>query len=1190
MAGVDQPGAVNLRARQKRPREAEGPLVDAGSGGAPTHSECGGRNVNYVPLGVRTEYSFLDGMCRIEPLVERARALRFSAVGIADLHSSYAFVPFYAAAQAAGLKPILGATVRVHADVAAQQAWGPQPAVLKLLARDAGGYRNLLRLLSRAHLECGGAEPSVGFQDLERFAAGLLALDGGLAGPVAQCLLQKETASAADLAAQLRGIFGADGFCMELQRQASPDDARTEPERVRLARQLNVPVVATADVRYLEPGEAEAHAVLECIRDGRTLVRPLAGNFSDAPHLLRSDLEMRQLFRDLPEALDNTCLVGERCQVELELGTPRAPQAPSESGRAPHDELLRVCERGALQRYGVRRYDELSAAVRDRLAHELAVIEELELASCFLIARDVMRYAREEGIFVGPGRGAAAGSLVCYAAGITALDPLVHGLLFERFVSRNAGRLPEFDFDVENASRDTLVQRVQRELGPERVAHAASINTLSTRSVVREVAHALGFENDEIDAIGRSLHADGVADLWQALDRSPALRRSYQADPRVRRLLDVARRLEGLPRIPALQAGGLLVAAGSITDQVALQRSRTGEVIAQVTHESAQALGLLRLDLAASRALGVIQTTLRLLGNRKAAGLAVETLPLDDEPTFRMLAAGDTSGVTHLDGPNVQEVLRQVEPGCFADLVAVLCLVRPGARTAGLLERFVARRHGEAEGTHVEGTLQAVLESTGGLLLYQEQLVDIAVEIAGYGRDDAEGLRGALQRRRIGDLARHRARFVRGAVERGVALEVAEEVFGTMLRFANFDFDKAHGTGTSLLAYASAYLRAHYPAEYAAAAASECGGQHAREVEVLVDVLAHGLEVLPVDVNRSAEGYGVERGAVRLGLAQVKRLESVEAQAILSERGARGRFAALGDFCERLSDLSPAALQDLARAGALDGLGLGRAQVLGLLQGSLELERRDVRAAAVTQQLELDFGSDPEPRRRAVIPEVEELTGRERAQLERETLALGVDLGSLRSTARMRRLGDLQAAPQVARTNEGAAVRVAGVLRGVREAETRRHEAMAFLRLEDVHGEFEVVVFPRAMPAGGVRLFNAEMEDEVLLVVEGHVEHRGEGTRVVATRIEVVDREMPIVAGDHRIAGAPLWEGSDRAPSALSGDLPAPHAERQAGLPASGSGGRRLASRVVLRPLQGPGRQHDGRRSRTGRGRRSQVS
>lgn len=1141
--------------------------------------------MNYVPLGVRTEYSFLDGMCRIEPLVERARALRFNALGIADLHSGYGFVPFYAAAQAAGLKPILGATVRVHADVAAQQAWGPEPAPMKLFARDAEGYRNLLRLLSLAHLECGDGEPSVGLQDLERFARGLIALDGGLAGPVAQCLLRGEAAEAEKLAARLRASFGGEGFGIELQRLPFPEDARTEPERVRLARRLNLLLVATTDVRYLEPGEAEAHAVLECIRDGRTLVTALVPGAADGAHLLRSDLEMRQLFRDLPEALDNTTLVAERCQVELELGSPRAPEAKSESGREPQAELQRLAERGALQRYGVPRYDELSAAVRDRLAHELAVIEELELASCFLIARDVVRSAREEGIFVGPGRGAAAGSLVCYVTGITALDPLVHGLLFERFVSRGAARLPEFDFDVENSGRDALVQRVRREIGPERVAHAASITTLSTRSVVREVAHALGFESEEIDSIGRSLHADGVADLWQALDRSPALRRSYQADPRVRRLLDVARRLEGLPRIPALQTGGLLVAPEGITDVVALQRSRTGEVMAQATHESAQALGLLRIELAASRALGVIQTTLRLLGERKATGLGLETLPLDDEPTFRTLAAGDTSGVTHLDGANVQEVLRQVEPGCFADLVAVLCLVRPGSRTAGLLERFVARRHPDAEGVPGDGLMQSVLESTSGLLLYQEQLVEIAVLVAGFSRDDAEALRGALQRRRIGDLARFRARFVRGAVERGVALESAEEIFGTLLRFANFDFDKAHGTGTALLAYASAYLRAHHAAEYAAAAAEESAGQHARVVEVLVDALAHGVEVLPVDVNRSQSGYSVERGAVRLGFQQVKRLGASDAESIVIERTLRGRFASVGEFCERLPGLENMARLDLARAGAFESLGLGRAQVMALLEGGVAEERPA--AALRGEQLAFDFGGEKGLGRRALVPEVEELSARARAGQEREALDFGMDLGSLRRNARLRRLGDVQAANQVSRAYEGASVRVAGVLRRVREAETRRHEAMAFLTLEDVHGQFEVVVFPRAMPAGGVRLFTSPAEEEVLLLVEGHVEHRGEGSRVVANRIEVVDAHGAAALGGRPPGSAPLWEGSERAESARSGDLPWPNAERQAGRPASGSGGRHPARRLVGRTGRVAAPSASGsRKGRGGRGRR----
>ena len=912
----------------------------------------------WVPFGVRTEYSFLDGMCRVEPLVERARALRFGAIGIADLHSTFAFVPFAVAARAAGVRPIFGVTVRLQADVEGQSTWGPDPVFLKLFARDAAGVRNLLGLVSRAHLESGDEGPGVGFQDLERFASGVLSFDGGMSGPVAQSIARGDRDGAERVAARLREIFGADGFCMELQRHGASDEALVEPFVIQLARRLNVPLVATSDVRYLEPADADAHDVLRCIARGTTLPQATRRRFGGEPWLLRSEPEMRHLFRDLPEALENTCMVAERCAPDIELASLRPLQLPTRSGRSPLDELRREAERGARRAYGILEYEPLPAAVQDRLAHELAVIEELELASCFLVAQGVVRYATEEGISVGPGRGAAAGSLVSYALGITRIDPLAHGLLFERFVARSSGQWPEFEFDVEHRRRDELVQRVVRELGSERVAMAANLTSMSTRSVLREVAAALGFAPEETEGLSRSLHADGTTDLWQALDRSRDLKRAYQQDVRVRRLLDVARRLEGLPRNPTLHAGGLLVAPGPVTDVAALQRTRSGEVVAQVPAGAAGALGMLRLELVASRALTVLRSATAQVARRQGVALVLEKLPLEDEATFRLLAGGDTHGVVHFEGPSVQALLRALEPERFADLVAVLCLSRPGARAAGLLNRYLACRRDGTDEEISHDNLRPILEPTHGLVLYQEQVMEVAAAIGGYDLDTAESLRQALQRRKVGDLARHRARFLRGAVEHGLDLEHAETIFAALLRFGNFDFDKAHGVGQALLGWACAYVRAHHPMEFAAATLEESGGVGQRLRESLADVFLQHIEILPVDVNRSETGFVSESAGLRMGLGLVKRLGESGAELVVRERERGGRFASLRDFCLRLHDLPRPALEGLAKAGAFTGLGANRAQSLHFLETSMDALEREARGEAVAEQLMLEFAAN----------------------------------------------------------------------------------------------------------------------------------------------------------------------------------------------------------------------------------------
>jgi DNA polymerase-3 subunit alpha len=1083
-------------------------------------------------------------MCRIEPLVERVRALRLGAIGIADLHSAYGFVPFYVTARAAGLRPLLGVTVRLQADVEAQASWGDTPAFLQLLARDAQGLRNLLRLLSQAEFERAGGPAAVGFQDLERFATGLMALDGGRRGPIAQSLVRGASAGADAVAGRLREIFGADGFAIELQRLGAAEDAVVEPFIVHLARRINAPLVATTDVRYLDASDADAYAVLRCIRSGEPCLPSGELGFAPEAHVLRSDPEMRQLYRDLPEALENTHWVAERCQVELDLENAASFEFGTASGRNPAEELHRDSERGACQRYGARSLSDLPVAVRTRLAHELAVIGEMELASCFLIARDVVRHAKEEGISVGPGHGTAAGSLVCFALGITSIDPLRHGLLFERFLSRGTGRWPHFEFDVAHRRRDDLVQYVLRRLGPERVAQAASWTTLSTRSVVREVAHALGFESSRIESLARSLHADGAMDLWQALDRSPELKRAYQEDASVRRLLDVARRLEGLPRNPTLHAGGLLVAPGRITDCVALQRTRSGDVVAQVTPEGAQALGLLRLDLVASRAMTVIRDGMQLVAQRKGIALALETLPLEDEPTFRLLGQGETHGVAYLDGPSVQGLLRAVQPENFDEIVAVLCLCRPGTRATALFDRK-PEMPPDVAGVLMDARLRPILAATHGLLLYQEQLMEIAVALAGFDLEDAENLRQALQRRRIGDLARDRARFVRGAVENGMVVDDAEALFGSLLRFANFDFDKVHGTGSAYLAYACAYLRANHPEEFAVALLRDAAAQPLRLREALADTIGRGIPIVPVDVNRSARDFSATADGVRIGLAQVRRLGDVGAERVVDERRRHGVFASFADFCRRLPEISRPAIEGLVKAGGFESLGLSRPQALAVLGSVLEAIDRERRQDAAGAQLELGFERTP-ARAAMVIPETADASDAELATWEREALDFSVRDDRLLREVALRGRCDLAVSRRIADLGEGAVVRAGGSLRRVTETQTRRGERMAFLRLEDQAGELDIVVFPRTMDQLDPRWFEVDAAG-MWILVEGKVEHQREASRVVADRLEVVSRTSRTTLPLPGLAAArPAATDSAREPGESS---PSPNAERPASSP-----------------------------------------
>jgi len=1125
-----QPRAATCGPGQSDPCEAgTKPLWGSPAGQVGDRPKREEEPVVYVPLGVRTEYGFLDGMCRVEALIERARDLRMPAVGITDLDSTYGFVPFFVAARAAGVRPLLGITIRVEADTPAQAAWEGSTATLQLLARDAQGLGNILRLTSRAHLEIlpgaqGNAEPSVGFQDLEEFAAGIVALDGGVQGPVTRALRSRGEAAANSVARRLREIFGAQSYFIRIERDGLHDDSETESALVRLAYTLNVPLVAVTDTRYLETGDAEAFAVLQHI-----------GGHSSTGHgatWLRSDLEMRNLFRDLPDALANTNLVAAACAVDLDLGRPLPFAGASASGRAAGEELRVLCERGLARRSGSHP-ENLPAAVRDRLRHELTTLEETELASCFLVVQDVVRRARAAGIPVGPGRGAAAGSLVAYATGITDVDPLPHGLAFERFVSRTRRGVPAFDFEVGHRHRDVLLRDVLRHFGPERAVRSAVRTPFSARTVVRAVGESLRLDAEVLDAVLADLRTESSGNLWQALDHSPRLRRAYQDDLHLRGVLEVARRLEGIPRNPTLQAGGLWIAPHRLTDVVALQRTRFGDVVAQGSEEGLQALGLLRIEFGASRAVTVVGDSVRLVARSTApdtAALELDRIPLTDAATYEALASGDHLGVPQVEGAVTQSALRAMQPVCFDDLVAALCLARAGVHEGGRLDRVWTLPDHASSG--LRDRVVPVLAESRGLLLYPEQVLRLAADVAGYSADEAVVLLDALQKRRIGDLARHRARFLRGALENGMSLEDGECVFDAALRFGSFDLDKAQAVTAALLAYQAAYLRTHHRAEFLAALLNARGDRLEAVREIVADARSRGLELRPVDVQCSTWDHTVEGNAVRIGLQLVRGLTAPVAERLERERAQRP-FASMDDVRRRVPGLSGLALESLAKAGGFAGLGLGIEAALDEIAASLAPHGDGA-------QLELGLLPDrtPSPGEISVL-----------RRIELETEALGVALHSdplLQRASSWGRL-DLLRSTQLAELSPGGAVRVGGRVRRVNETRTRRGERMAFLELEDPWGTLEIVVFPGAFSRTPREALHAGSQ-EYIVAVAGKLEQEGTTLRVIAESVEIVRTEdvarivslADHVAGAGAIAAGPRSAGMGRGEPAQISPKPAP--------------------------------------------------
>ncbi len=899
--------------------------------------------MSYVPLGIRTEYSFFDGLCRVPSLVERARAMRFGAIGVADLHSTLALPRLQLAAREAGLRAILGARVRLLPELPVQLSRGHVQPEIQLLATDARGLRNLFRLVSLAHLERGDDESGLTLADLENSETGLLAIDGGGDGPVCRAFLQENPAAAIRIAGRLRAIFGAENFFMQVQRHGETDELGLEPFILHLARKLNVAVVAVNDTRYLDAEEARQYEVVRCHAAGRTLADPARPGLRPRQHL-RSQVEMQHLFRDLPEALANTCVIAERCQATLELGLTRPPQVPIGSGRHPDLELRLRSERGACRSFGTERYQDLPVIVRDRIAHELAILEEKKLASCFLLVQDVTRHAREEGIPAGPGRGSLTGSLVAHVLGITALDPLAHGLIFERFISPAQHGLPGFDLEFAHVQRETVLQTLRQRVGRECVAQLGVVERLTARAAANLAATVLGVSGETKEALAQEIHAAG--------EKSAVRRRTSTLwdNPRLRAVLEIASRLEGMPQRLVGSPSGLLIGSSPLTDEVALERGPAGILIAQATQEDAELLGFMRLHLQGSRHTSVQALAIRLVGDRSGRKVELETGHLDDESTYRGITSGRTQGVPYLEGARCQAALRQVQPARFTDLVAFIAATRPWTWAEGGAERL-AQFDKVGGGTPAHLEIARILAPTQGQWLFEEQLLQTVSALAGYDLAHAEQLRLAIVSRRWGEVAKHRQRFLSDCVERGTALAAAEGFFARLLALAGILTCQADATARAQVAYRSAYLAVHHPLEFFAALLHYSVGQGERNDALLREAVERQVRLLDVDINCSDCSSVIEGDAIRLGFTLVRHVGEGLAERIMRVRHHSGPYRSLTDFRTRLHDLPRRALAALIEAGAFASLGIERGHARSMQDES----RQSRRLAADATQLVFPF-------------------------------------------------------------------------------------------------------------------------------------------------------------------------------------------------------------------------------------------
>jgi DNA polymerase-3 subunit alpha len=1057
--------------------------------------------MTYVPLHVHSEYSLLDGAIRLPDLARRARELGLPAVALTDHGNLHGAVEFHDACVKEGVQPILGCEVYMApgSRLEKQSRHGLYEGGyhLVLLAKDEQGWQNLMKLSSIGWLQGFYYKPRIDKQVLAQHAAGLIGLSGCLSGEIASLILRNELPVARQTALEFEGIFGKGNFYLEMQDHGIPEQAKVNAELAVISRETGIPLVATPDCHYLNKDDAQAHEVLLCVQTATNIDDPKRMRFSTDEFYLKSEAEMRALFHWAPQAIDNTWTIAEACKFRLPKAKLRLPSFPLPPGEEENSHMAGLCE-AALGKLKPARLEE----GRVRLAYELSVIAKLGYAGYFLIVADFVRAAHRLGVRVGPGRGSAGGSLVAYLLGITAIDPLEKGLLFERFLNPERISPPDIDIDFADTGRERVIQYVVEKYGREKVAQIVAFGRMAARAVVRDIGRALNYSYTEVDHLAKLVPGGPDVSLAQSLKDVPELR-DAAAEPRAGRLLQLAIRLEGQARHASTHAAGVVIGTDPLIDMVPLATgTQEGGVVTQFDMLSLERLGLVKMDFLGLRTLSVLDDCLALVKQSGGEAADLDQLPDGDPTVFDMLGCGESLGVFQLESWGMRDLLKRFKPRNLEDLDQLIALFRPGPMR--MIDEYLQRRAGQAPVRYPLPQLEPILKPTYGVIVYQEQVMRIAMQVSGMSAAGADLLRRAMGKKDPELLETQRKGFVAGAVEKGVDREKADELFDLLARFAEYGFNKAHSAAYAVLAYQTGWLKAKHPAAFLAALLSNEMGNTDKVVAAMSDARRAGVPLLPPDVNHSRARFTLEGPAIRFGLAAVKQVGVAAVEQLEKARTEGGPFKNLDDLLERVEGnlLNLKAVESLIKAGALDSLSPGgandRAGLLARLPMSLERAGR-VRAERDSGQGNLFGAMDAAPAAAAEAepafkaPAWEEL---EKLANEKEVLGFYVSghplsrwqgvLEAFRCTPLNRLDGG----------RDGQPLWVGGIVLGAKHQVTKRQEAMARLTLEDFEGIAEVLVWPRVLEQ-----CRPLAHKDALLLVRGRLDLSGDEAKISAEEI-----------------------------------------------------------------------------------------
>ncbi|MCD8148106.1 MAG: DNA polymerase III subunit alpha [Clostridiales bacterium] len=1034
--------------------------------------------MSFVHLHVHTEYSLLDGSNKISEYVERVKELGMNAAAITDHGVMYGVIDFYRAAKKAGIRPILGCEVYVAPGSRFDREQGrgeDRYYHLVLLAENNTGYANLMKLVSKGFVDGYYYKPRVDMEILNQYHEGIIALSACLAGEVQRFLTRGMYEDAKRAAYKYEECFGKGNFFLELQDHGIAEQTLVNQQLMRMHEETGIDLVATNDVHYTFAEDAEPHDILLCLQTGKKLSDEDRMRYDGGQYYVKSEEEMRRLFAYAPEALDNTQKIADRCEVEIEFGVTKLPRFDVPEGYTSWEYLNKLCYEGLERLYPADRMPEL----KQKLEYELGVIQKMGYVDYFLIVWDFIRYAREHDIMVGPGRGSAAGSLVAYSLGITKLDPIRYNLLFERFLNPERVSMPDIDVDFCYERRQEVIDYVVRKYGKDRVVQIVTFGTLAARNVIRDVGRVMDLPYAVCDKIAKMIPNELGITIDKALNMNHELRELYQSDPEIGKLIDMAKRLEGLPRHTSIHAAGVVISQKSVDEYVPLSRGSDGSITTQFTMTTLEELGLLKMDFLGLRTLTVIQDAVRNVETTHGIRLDMDAIDYNDAAVLASLSTGKCDGVFQLESAGMKSFMKELKPQSLEDVIAGISLYRPGPMD--FIPAYIRGKNNPESITYDCPQLEPILAPTYGCIVYQEQVMQIVRDLAGYTLGRSDLVRRAMSKKKADVMARERQNFVYGNEEEGVpgciangiSEQVANKIFNEMTDFAKYAFNKSHAAAYAVVSYQTAYLKYYYPVEFMAALMTSVLDKSSKVSEYIQVCRQMDISVLPPDINEGMSGFSVSGSAIRYGLSAIKSVGRPVIDSIIEERSAGGLFRSLEDFIERMAgkEVTRRAIENFIKAGAFDGLGGNRHQFMMVYSSILDSVNQERKHSMAGQISLFDLVGEEEKARYEIrLPEVDEFPKEEMLAMEKEVLGIYVSGHPLEEYEEKWRknithvTGDflLDEETGEVRVRDGEQAMIGGMIAGKTIKYTKKNQTMAFLTIEDIYGTVEVIVFPQS--------------------------------------------------------------------------------------------------------------------------------